>query len=207
MKKKFIFCGIILIFSSLTASPVNNNPWEYSRTISDVKIFQRPGSADGIFEFLAITTLNVPRPDLQKIIMDIPNNRYWMADCVHSEFIIKTAGGEIIAYYITAPPWPVSRRDSVIKINYETVSGRTIFKMNSLPKGEAERYRAVNPGNVRIYNMDGEVMLNEINSRQTEVRFSAAGESGGNVPHFIVRMGGWVIPFKTLTGLRRYSLP
>jgi tellurite resistance-related uncharacterized protein len=206
MKKIALLCSLIILCSSITAAPINNNPWEYSRTISDVKIFQRPGSANGIFEFLAITTLNIPRTSIERIVMDIPSNRHWMADCVHSEYITKTESGEIIAYYITAPPWPVSRRDSIIKIKSETVSGRTIFTMSSLPKGEAEKYKSVNPEYVRIYIMDGEVTLNEIDEKQTEVKFSAAGESGGDVPHFIVRMGGWVIPFKTLTGLRRYSL-
>jgi hypothetical protein len=171
-----------------------------------VKIYQRPGSENGIFEFMAITTLKISSDLIQKIVMDIPNNRRWMADCVHSEYIAKTESGEIIAYYITAPPWPVSRRDSIIKIKSETVSGGTVFTMSSLPKGEAEKYKAVNPDYVRIYRMESEVTLNEIKKEQTEVKFSAAGESGGDVPHFIVKMGGWVIPFKTLTGLRKYSL-
>ncbi len=206
MKKNILFCAIILFYSSITAAPVNNNPWEYSRTISDVKIFQRPGPTDGIFEFLAITTLNISGTSIQKIVMDIPTNRNWMADCIHSEYITKTDSGEIIAYYITAPPWPVSRRDSIVKIKSELVSGRTIFTMSSLPKGEAEKYKSVNPAYVRIYIMEGEVTLNTIKEGQTEVKFSAAGESGGDVPHFIVKMGGWVIPFKTLTGLRKYSL-
>lgn len=207
MKKNVLFCVFIIICSSITAAPVKNNkPWEYSRTISDVKIYHRTGTTTGIFEFMALTTLNIPPDSIQKIVMDIPNNRHWMADCVHSEYITKTESGEIIAYYITAPPWPVSRRDSIIKIKSETVSGRTIFTMSSLPKGEAEKYKAVNPDYVRIYIMEGEVTLNTVNEGQTEVKFSAAGESGGDVPHFIVKMGGWVIPFKTLTGLRKYSL-
>jgi tellurite resistance-related uncharacterized protein len=207
MKKIALLCSLVILCSAIAAAPVKNSrPWEYSRTISDVKIYQRPGTTPGIFEFMAITTLNVSPDSIQKIVMDIPNNQHWMADCVHSEYITKTESGDIIAYYITAPPWPVSRRDSVIKIKSETLSGRTVFTMSSLPEGEAEKYKAVNPDYVRIHIMEGEVILNEISKGQTEVKFSAAGESGGDVPHFIVKMGGWVIPFKTLTGLKKYSL-
>ena len=207
MKKKlFLFCLIVLLFTSIIAVPVHNDkPWEYSRTISEVKIFQRPGLTEGIFEFLAIASLNVSPESIKKTVLDIPTNRYWMADCIHSEYIEKSNSGEVIAYYITAPPWPVSKRDSIIRIKTVTESGRTIFRMSSLPKGEAEKYKSVNPDYVRIYTMEGEVTLNETAPGQTEVKFSAAGESGGNVPDFVVRMGGWVIPFKTLTGLRKYT--
>lgn len=206
MKKLTSFCIITLIFSSIASAPVKNDkPWEYSRTISRVKIFQRAGITEGIFEFLAITSLNISVSSIKKIVLDISTNRYWMADCVHSEYIGKTDSGEVIAYYITAPPWPVSRRDSIIRIKTVTESGRTIFRMSSLPRGEAEKYKSLNPDYVRIYTMEGEVTLSETGKEQTEVKFSAAGESGGDVPDFVVRMGGWVIPFKTLTGLRKYT--
>jgi len=206
IKKIFLFCLFLLLFSAIIAVPVQNNkPWEYSRTISDVKIFQRPGITKGIHEFLAITLLNISSASIKKIVMDIPANRYWMADCIHSEYIAELNTGETIAYYITAPPWPVSKRDSIIKIKTVTESGRTIFRMSSLSKGEAEKYKSLHPDYVRIYTMEGEVTLSENGNGQTEVKFSAAGESGGDVPDFIVRMGGWVIPFKTLTGLRKYT--
>ncbi len=205
MKKLFMFCLTVLLFSSTIGAPVQNNkPWVYSRTISDVKMYHRAGMTEGIFEFLAITSINKASSSIKNIILDIPSNRYWMADCIHSEYLTGTKSGEVIAYYITAPPWPVSKRDSVIKIKSAEVSGRAIFRMSSLTKGEAEKYKAVNPGYVRIYTMEGEVTLEEKSPGTTEVKFSAAGESGGNVPDFIVRMGGWVIPFKTLTGLRKY---
>lgn len=206
MKKIFIIFILILQISSINADPQKNNkPWEYSRTISDVKIFQRNGVKEGIFEFLAITSLNISSELIKNIINDIPTNRYWMADCIHSENIKTISSEEVIAYYITAPPWPVSKRDSIIKIKTVKASGKTTFIMSSLPEGEAEKYKPLNSDYVRIYSMEGEVTLNEISPDQTEVKFSAAGESGGNVPDFIVKMGGWVIPFKTLTGLRKYT--
>jgi len=205
MKKLFIFCLIVLMLSSIIGTPEQNNkPWEYSRTISNVKMYQRAGMTEEIFEFLAITSINKSSSSIKNIIMDIPSNRYWMADCIHSEYITGTNTGEVIAYYITAPPWPVSKRDSVIKIKAFTESGRTFFRMSSLSKVEAEKYKSINTEYVRMYTMEREVKLEEISPGMTEVKFSAAGESGGNVPDFVVKMGGWVIPFKTLTGLRKY---
>jgi len=205
MKKIIMLFLMALIFYSITVTAIQNNkPWEYSRTISNVKMYQRAGMAEGIFEFLAITSISKDSSSIRNIILDIPSNRYWMADCIHSEYITGTNSAEVIAYYITAPPWPVSKRDSVIKIKSSSLSGRTIFTMSSLSKGEAEKYKSINTEYVRIYTMEGEVKLEETSPGMTEVKFSAAGESGGNVPDFVVKMGGWVIPFKTLTGLRKY---
>jgi len=194
------------MFSLTFSEPLkNNNPWKYSRTLSGIKIFHRDGVTDGLFEFLAMTTISVPADTLYKTVLDIPSNRYWMADCIHSEYLAKINSTEIIAYYITAPPWPVSKRDTIIRIKTGKTSGIKTFTLSALPEGEAEKYKSRNSDYVRIYRMDGTVTLEETAPGITEVKFSAAGESGGSVPGFIVRMGGWTIPYKTLSGLKKYT--
>jgi hypothetical protein len=194
-----------MFFISAAAVPLQNSkPWEYSRTISGIKIYQRDGMTDGTFEFLAITTINSSADPILKTVLDIPANRYWMADCIQSELIAGSDSGEVIAYYVTAPPWPVGKRDSIIRIKKITQSGRTTFMMSSLGKDEAGKYKPFNPEYVRIYEMEGTVTLEETSPGWTEVKFSVAGESGGKVPAFIVRMGGWTIPYKTLSGLKKF---
>ncbi len=205
INKFHILCILTLMFSTIYAGTQNiEKSWEYSRTISGIKIFHRAGKSDGLFEFLAITSINSPSGPITSAVLDIPSNRYWMADCVYSGEVARISTSEIIAYYITAPPWPVSRRDSLIRIKTSEDAGRRIFTLRSLKRGDAEKYKSVNPDYVRIYEMEGTVTLEEINPSLTEIRFSVAGESGGYVPDFIVRMGGWVIPYKTLSGLKKY---
>ncbi len=208
MKKYLTLTIFLLIFSSAFTDPLRNDkPWKYSRTISDIKIFHREGVTDGIYEFLAITTINKPADIILKAILDIPANRYWMADCIHSELLAGSNSGDKIAYYITAPPWPVSRRDTVVIIKTAEESGTITFTISALPKGDAEKYKPVNNENVRIYTMSSTVTLIETNPGLTEVKFSVAGESGGTIPDFMVRLGGWTIPYKTLSGLKKFLLP
>lgn len=203
---KIIILNILLVlFLSTPAVPQQNDkPWEYSRTLSGIKIFHRAGVSKGLFEFLAITSINTPPEPIARAVLDIPTNYFWMADCVYSENITKISADEIIAYYITAPPWPVSKRDSIIRIKAAYNSGKRMFTMSSLRKGDAEKYKSLNPDCLRIYEMEGTVTLEEISPGSTEVKFFVAGESGGNVPDFIVSMGGWVIPYKTLSGLKKF---
>jgi hypothetical protein len=204
--KRILYLNILLlVFSSSFARPLDNSkPWEYSRTISGIRIYQRAGATDGIFEFLAVTSIEKSADPILKTVLDIPANRYWMANCIQSEYLAGLNTGEVIAYYVTAPPWPVSKRDSIIRIRKSSEQGRITFTMSSLGRGEAEKYKTLNPEYVRIYEMEGIVTLEETNPGSTEVKFSVAGESGGNVPGFIVRMGGWTIPYKTLSGLKKY---
>lgn len=205
MKKFSVFIILIFLSSPLFAGlPDNSKPWEYSRIISGIEIFLRSGSDKGIFEFLAVTSINQPADPVAKTVLDIPSNRYWMADCIYSENLVKLSSDEVIAYYITSPPWPISKRDSVIRIRWEKNAGYTTIRMNSLPRGDAEKYKELNPDFVRIYSMEGSVILEEKNPGQTEIKFSAAAESGGNFPDLLVKMGGWIIPYKTLSGLKKF---
>ncbi len=204
--KKILLLNILLLLISPAFSdpPQNLKPWVYSRTISDIKIFHRDGTDNGIFEFLAITKINRSSEHIAKIISDIPSNRFWMADCIHSELLAQISSNEVIAYYITSPPWPLSIRDTVVRIKITRESGITIFTISSIPEGDAEKYKPADPDNVRIYAMSSRVTLEETIPGWTEVRFSVAGESGGNVPDFMVRLGGWTIPYKTLSGIQKF---
>jgi hypothetical protein len=205
MKKNImLYILILLTVTSLSYPNSNKRPWEYSKTLNEIKIFKRPGADENLYEFLATVTISRPLNSILDTIKDTPSNKYWMADCIHSELLKKTGDDEIICYYITAPPWPLDKRDTLIKIKIIKEKGQTKLLMNSLDQAESGKYKKINPEYVRIYRMEGEVSLREIDSETTEVQFSAAGEPGGIVPDFMVRLGGWIIPYKTLSGLKKY---
>ncbi|HPJ36135.1 MAG TPA: START domain-containing protein [Spirochaetota bacterium] len=175
-----------------------------SKKTEGITVYQSDG--EGEHRFLGITTIDETALNIFKIAGDVKNNKYWMADCIHSELVEKISENEFIAYYITKPPWPVSKRDSIISVKMVRESdSRLLVRMKALPEGEAEKYIKKRSDYVRIYKMTGSVELNE-NKGVTEVRFSVSGGPGGRVPDFIVRWGGWRIPYKTLSGLRAYVL-
>ncbi|HRX46901.1 MAG TPA: hypothetical protein P5120_05230, partial [Spirochaetota bacterium] len=174
--------------------------------LNEIAVYQRSGSGADAEQFLGIMSIKETAQKIFAITGDISSNRFWMADCIHSELIQKISENEVIAYYITSPPWPVSKRDSVIRIKYRRINGYKFrVDMNALTEGEAEQYVMKNPGMVRIYRMNGFVDIDE-NEGETGIRFGVTGGPGGKVPDFIVKWGGWRIPYNTLEGLRNFVI-
>jgi len=197
--------SIITVIIIILAARVELYPqsgWSLSKKGDGITVYQADASGD--HQFLGVSGINERAVNIFNIAGDVKNNKYWMADCIHSELVEKISDNEFIAYYITKPPWPVSKRDSVIRVKMVRKSDFSFFvRMTALREGEAERYIKKNRAYVRIYSMTGSVELNEKNG-STEVMFSVSGGPGGRVPDFIVRWGGWRIPYKTLSGLRTY---
>lgn len=195
---------ILLVLMPLSAGEESGG-WNYRRNISGIKIYQRDRQIPGIHEFLAVTVINSPPAKIAAIVLDINSNSRWMSDCVLSLPLQRLDSGDIIAYYVTVPPWPAAMRDSVVRISKAYSKGGIFFTMSSLPEGIAESYRPINTECVRIYRMEGSVTLKSRTSGSTEIHFSVSGDPGGYVPGFIIDLGGWMIPYKTLTGLKRFA--
>lgn len=203
MKRRYLN---IFIFIVLPVTLFSGDLWDIARDDNGITVYQRSDKTTGDEQFLAITTVDAGSEKILAVVKDINSNRYWMADCIYSEMKLQVSDSEFIAYYVTKPPWPVEKRDSVVRIRIKRISRYNILiEMNSLPEGEAGRYVSKVPDMVRIYRMNGFVGLTE-NSGKTEVRFGVSGEAGGDVPGFIVRWGGWRIPYSTLDGLRNFVL-
>jgi len=199
---KYILLILLLIYQGVYPEDL----WRMTKNDNGVVVYQRTDAGSDSERFLGIAAIDETARNIFTITGDISSNRYWMADCIHSELIKKISDNEVVAYYITRPPWPVTRRDSVIGIKFKRISGyRFRLDMNALPEGEAEKFVRKDPGMVRIYSMSGFVDIEE-NSGKTGIRFGVTGGPGGKVPDFIVRWGGWRIPYKTLVGLRTFVM-
>lgn len=198
---------VMIIFLLLIPVAVNcESLWHLTKNDNGIAVYQRSGKNADEEEFLGIIFIEETAQKIFAITGDVSTNRYWMADCIHSEVIKKISDKEVIAYYITKPPWPVTKRDSVIRVKFIRINGGKFrLEMNALPEGEAEQFVRKDPGMVRIYTMSGFVDIEE-NSGKTGIRFGVTGGPGGRVPDFIVRWGGWRIPYNTLKGLRKFVL-
>lgn len=199
--------NIIIIFLFLIyEGAFSENLWHLTKNDNGIAVYQRSQRGADAEQFLGIIFIEETAQKIFTIIGDVSSNRYWMADCIHSELIKKISDNEVIAYYITNPPWPVTKRDSVIRIKFNRISGYKFrLDMNALPEGEAEQFVRKDSGMVRIYKMSGFVDIEEKNGK-TGVRFGVTGGPGGKVPDFIVKWGGWRIPYNTLEGLRNFVI-
>ncbi len=199
--------NFILIFLLLFSEGVHSeSQWKLTKNRNGISVYQRSGEVADAEQFLGTITIEETAQNIFAITGDVGSNRYWMADCIHSELIKKISDNEVIAYYITSPPWPVTRRDSVIKIKFNRIGGDKFrVDMNALSEGEAEQYVGKKSGMVRIYKMSGFVDIEE-KSGKTGIRFGVSGGPGGKVPDFIIRWGGWRIPYNTLEGLRNFVM-
>jgi len=199
VNQSFFYAFIIIVL--LPASGYSEDIWQLTKNDNGIVVYQRGNEEINSGQFIGDISLDEKAQTTFNSIKDISSNRHWMADCIHSELIKKISDNEVIAYYITEPPWPLSRRDSIISIKFNKIyTDKFSVDMRSLSEGEAEHYVKKNSRIVRIYQMDGFFDISEKNGK-TDIRFSATGGPGGNVPYFLVRWGGWRIPYNTLYGL------
>ena len=195
-----LFLALFLLFQDVHAEGL----WQMTKKDDGIVVYQKDDDSSDLKQFMGIMSINVSPKRVFDIIRDTSSNRFWMADCIHSEMVARISDTEIIAYYITSPPWPVDRRDSLIRIRFTAMEqGKFRIDMNSLRAGEAELYVIKKPDTVRIYRMNGFFGIEEKQGK-SEIVFCATGEAGGAVPDFLVRWGGWRIPYNTLTGLRTF---
>lgn len=203
MKKKIFLLALLLITAEAV---VSEELWRLTRNNDGILIYQRTGGGSDSEQFIGITSIDATAREIFTISGDISTNRYWMADCTRSDLVKIISENEVIAYYVTEPPWPVTKRDSVIRIRFNIIRGDKFrVEMSSLPEGEAERYVIRDSRMVRIYSMQGFVDIDGKGGK-TDIRFGVTGGPGGIVPDFIVRWGGWRIPYNTLSGLRSFIM-
>lgn len=196
---------IVLLFSPRFLWSESIGPWEFDGEKEGIRLYSRSRKTTSIREFRSTAIIKASLTNILKHIRNVREGKQWMADCVHSELLVRPGPNHYIAYYITAPPWPVQKRDAVLRIRVSHSPGSAVARISirTVQPQRASLLQPTRPAFIRVRRFEGAVILKRIVAEKTLVEFTLMGDPGGSVPEFIINWGGGRIPMESIRGLRR----
>lgn len=200
----FSLVFIVFLFFPGFLRSESAGPWEFDGEKDGIRLFSRTLETSSIREFRSTALIEASLEKILRHIRDIREGKRWMADCIHSELLLQPRPNEYIAYYITAPPWPVQKRDAVLRIQVSHRSGsdRARIHIRTVRAARAQKLRRTNPAFIRVRRFEGGVSLKRVAPEKTLVEFTLMGDPGGSIPEFLINWGGGRIPLESIRGLR-----
>ena len=155
----------------------------------DLPVFRAQGVfSENLYEILAV-------------LDDVPRHTQWMVRMAESREVEKTGDLDRVLYNRFDVPWPVSDRDSLVRIqaifNQKKQEADVVFTRvvhSGMPELE---------GVVRIPKMESLAKLRFLSEKRTEVTYVLDIDPGGTIPTWLVK---WIIkriPLKLLRQLKQ----
>ena len=176
-------------------------PWERVQDKDGIVVDRRAVAGSQLKEFRGRGLVAVPLPVALAVLLDSDHSTEWMDRCNGSRLIQHESPKENLIYNRTHSPWPVSDRDTVLRITVHPDAEAHALQLDFVSTESADvppvkhvvRMPKVT-GHWRIRAADG--------GRGTEVEYQVHADPGGSLPDWISNMVSRQLPFRTLLGLR-----
>lgn len=178
---------IILLFPLLLCA----SQWKAFKTLDQIEIYEKYEEGVEFVQFRAITKMPFSLDRISKTIMDHNSYTAWLADCIKAE---KSEGN---VYLLMQPPWPLSRRQVWVEIERKEYAKMQLITLRSL------NMRTGSSDAVWFNDLYAEFILEELENSELKVTLSLLGDIGGSVPHWLINLMAWKIPYNTLLDLQK----
>ena len=135
---------------------------------------------------------------LMAIILDNRRAPEWVARCETSKQLKRYDARSTLVYSRASSPWPVSDRDTVVKVTTQTIEQGREYRLTMRSRSD---HMATVDGVVRIEHSHIYFHLKRINKATTRVEYSLNVDPGGYLPKWIVRMSTRSMPIDTIRAL------
>ncbi|MFF7710161.1 START domain-containing protein [Pseudomonas sp. NPDC007930] len=161
-----------------------------------VSLADVPGSSYKAYRGSAVINASVEK--IRLLQEDLTNACHtWMNECKDAR-VLKVEGNQAWTYTQFNTPWPVTPRDSVVRVTTETQpDGGLTRSIEGLPT-----YMPEQKGFVRVTQVQGFWKLVPKGPNVTEVTYQVHTEPGGSVPSWVANKFVVDAPFTTMKGLR-----
>ncbi len=181
---------IILLFPLLLCA----SEWKAFKTLDQIKIYEKYEKEVEFVQFRAVTKMPFSLDWISKTIMDHDSYTSWLSDCIKAE----KSNDKI--YLLMQPPWPLSRRQVWVEIEKNEYVKKQIITLRSL------NIQASSSDAVWFNDLYVAFILEELGRSETKVTLSLLGDIGGSVPHWLVNLMAWKIPYNSLLDLKKQLL-
>jgi hypothetical protein len=200
MKTKFYVMMIVLITGiMLVQSAYSAGEWQNVMSKDGVDVYTRLSPGSAFHEFKGETVMAVPRDACVAVLKAVSKQTQWMPDTKTAKLIRTIDEKSDVLYHVTAMPWPLQDRDSVVRRDFLPESGTMIVNFRAIKDPQAPETKT----NLRINEITGQWIFKAIDASHTRVTYSMRCNPGGNIPATVVNTMSKSLPYETLMGMKQ----
>jgi hypothetical protein len=188
-----VVCGL----TAFVAVAAHADDWQTAKDQDGIKVSlsEVPGSQYKAYR--GVTVIKAPLAKVQALQEDVAGACAWIHEC-KSQKLLKKEGDQAWTYTQFNTPWPVTARDSVLKVTtVQGADGSLTRNLEGVPS-----YIPEEKGFVRVAQVKGFWKLVPKGGDNTEVTYQVHTEPGGSVPSWLANKFVVDAPFNTLKGLK-----
>lgn len=188
-----VVCGLTVLMSAAAQA----EDWQVAKDEGGIKVSlsEVPGSKYKAYR--GETVINASVAKLRALQEDVAAACAWIHECKLQK-VLKVEGDNAWTYSQFNTPWPVTPRDSVLKITTQQgADGSLLRKLEEEPGFIPEE-----KGFVRVSQVDGYWKFVPQGANKTQVTYQVHTEPGGSVPSWLANKFVVDAPFNTLKALK-----
>lgn len=188
-----VVCGLTVLMSAA----VHADDWEVKKDADGIQVSLADVAGSKYKAYRGVTTMKTSIAKLRALQENVAGACAWIYEC-KSQKLLKTEGVSSWTYTQFNTPFPVTARDSVLKVTTtEGADGSILRKLEGAPT-----YVPDENGFVRVESVEGFWKMVPKGSSEVEVTYQVHTEPGGSVPSWLANSFVVDAPFNTLKALR-----
>ena len=184
----------------LAAAPVLSAEaeWRLAKDEDGIQVYLQAVPGSFYKAYRGVTTVNADLARLRALQEDVEGACGWVHEC-KAQKLLKHEGEVAWTYSQFNTPWPVTPRDSVVKVTTsEGADGSLRRDLEGVPSYVEQR-----DGFVRVTKVEGFWLMEPAGPGQVQVTYQVHTEPGGSVPSWLANKFVVEAPYNTLFELRK----
>ncbi|MBA3971744.1 MAG: START domain-containing protein [Bacteroidetes bacterium] len=203
MKKSaflLVFSFLVLSFSPAQAE---TEPWQLQKLDKGISVYTQFAKGSDYKELKAVCQIKTSLSSIIALSNDVESYPKWSYKCENSRIIKEISDQELIRYQSVTVPWPVDKRDMVVKAHsyQDPKTGVVHQKVTCM----AEAAPAVN-GYVRVKELRAMWTITPLKNGMVEVEYLLLVDPGGSVPAWVVNLAVVDGPYETALKMKEFVM-
>jgi len=183
----------------LSVAPVvtAEEQWVLAKDEEGIQVYLKAVPGSSYKAYRGVATIQAELAKVRALQEDVADACGWVHEC-RSQKLLKHEGAQAWTYTQFNTPWPVTPRDSIVKVTtHESGDGSLRRDLEGVPT-----YQDKNDDFVRVSKVDGFWLLEPKAAGNVQVTYQVHTEPGGSVPSWLANKFVVEAPFNTLKALR-----
>lgn len=199
MKKLIFFLPVLALFSFVQEK--QESKWELRKFENGISVYSRTAEGSNIKELKSVFQIKTSLSSIVALLDDFESYPQWVYRCAKSSTLKKTSDQELIHYQSVAPPWPVSNRDIIVKVDLtqDPVTKVILQKSTCIPD-----YIPRVEGHIRVVLFKALWTLTPLKNGLVNVEYQLLLDPGGMVPAWVINLGIVDGPYETELKMKKW---
>lgn len=178
-----VFCILVFLATPFIQAE-GESPWKEVVVDQGITVWSRDRSGRVLPELRARGQINGELFHAMAVILDNERSCEWVPNCTESQEIERLDARTTWVYSVTDSPWPVSDRDTVVKVVAETIEPNDKYRV--FMQAQPDLLPHVS-GRVRIPYSNIYFLLKRVNADTIAIEYGLDVDPGGALPKWMVR--------------------